>query len=48
MKIFIIDPEHGVADSGVVGKSLQERDLTLDISKRIADIPQEQYSDIET
>lgn len=47
MTIFIIDPGHSGTDPGAVGNSLQEKDLTLDISKRIADILQEQYSDIK-
>lgn len=33
--IFIIDPGHGGTDPGAVSNNLQEKDLTLDISKRI-------------
>ncbi|TMV43150.1 N-acetylmuramoyl-L-alanine amidase [Paenibacillus mesophilus] len=47
MKIFIIEPGHGGNDPGAAGNSLQEKDLTLDISKRIAEILQSQYSDIK-
>lgn len=38
MTIFIIDPGHGGTDPGAVSNGLQEKDLTLDISKRIANI----------
>lgn len=41
MTIFIIDPGHGGADSGAVGNGLFEKNLTLDISKRIASILKE-------
>lgn len=35
---FFIDPGHGGTDPGAVGNGLQEKELTLQISKRIRDI----------
>lgn len=43
----IIDPGHGGYDPGAVGNGLQEKDLTLDISKRINNILMSNY-EVET
>jgi N-acetylmuramoyl-L-alanine amidase len=36
MTLICIDPGHGGADPGCVGNGLREKDLTLDISNRVA------------
>lgn len=42
VKIFI-DPGHGGSDAGAQGYGLKEKDLTLTISKKLADILQKEY-----
>ncbi|TCJ05034.1 N-acetylmuramoyl-L-alanine amidase [Cytobacillus praedii] len=46
MKKFFIDPGHGGTDPGAVGNGLQEKDLTLKISKKIRDLL-EGYENVE-
>ncbi|MBO1006009.1 N-acetylmuramoyl-L-alanine amidase, partial [Pseudogracilibacillus auburnensis] len=46
IKIFI-DPGHGGNDSGATGNGLREKDLTLAISKSIADYLINNYSNVE-
>jgi N-acetylmuramoyl-L-alanine amidase len=36
MTMIFIDPGHGGADPGAIGNGLREKDLTLDISNRVA------------
>lgn len=36
MKIIVGDPGHGGSDPGAIGNGLKEKDITLDISKRVA------------
>src|SRR5690625_6586239 len=43
IKIFI-DPGHGGDDSGATGNGLKEKDLTLDISKRIKNYLDDHYT----
>ncbi|MGN7398582.1 N-acetylmuramoyl-L-alanine amidase [Cytobacillus praedii] len=43
---FFIDPGHGGIDSGAVGNDLQEKNLTLQISKNIRDILNE-YENVQ-
>lgn len=45
MKIMI-DPGHGGSDPGAVGNGLQEKDLTLTISRHIRDMLQNEYSGV--
>ncbi|WP_081756868.1 N-acetylmuramoyl-L-alanine amidase [Gorillibacterium massiliense] len=40
MKIVVIDPGHGMTDPGTVSGTLKEKDLTLGISRKIADFLQ--------
>ena len=39
----MIDPGHGGGDPGAVGNGLREKDLTLDISKRIRRILENEF-----
>lgn len=43
----MIDPGHGGRDPGAVGNGLQEKDLTLTISKHIRDILQDEFKNVE-
>jgi N-acetylmuramoyl-L-alanine amidase len=36
-KVIVLDPGHGGKDLGAVGNGLQEKDLNLDVAKKIAD-----------
>jgi len=45
VKIFI-DPGHGGSDPGAVGNGLQEKNVTLSISKRIRDILISEYENV--
>ncbi|CCO08286.1 N-acetylmuramoyl-L-alanine amidase family protein [Desulforamulus hydrothermalis] len=45
-KIVCIDPGHGGGDPGAIGNGLQEKDINLDIAKRVA-AKLLQYEDIE-
>jgi N-acetylmuramoyl-L-alanine amidase len=45
-KVFI-DPGHGGRDPGAVGNGLEEKDLTLDISLRLARVINERYQGVE-
>lgn len=47
MKIFI-DPGHGGSDPGAVGNGLREKDLTLQIAKRIEAILKNEYTGVST
>lgn len=46
VKIFI-DPGHGGSDSGATGFGLREKDLTLNIAKRIEKILLLEYDDVQ-
>ena len=37
-KLIVIDPGHGGADSGAIGNGILEKDLNLDIAKRLKDL----------
>jgi len=37
MKTIVIDPGHGGADPGATGNGLQEKDITLDLARMLAD-----------
>ncbi|MBD1382724.1 N-acetylmuramoyl-L-alanine amidase CwlD [Metabacillus arenae] len=41
-KVIYIDPGHGGPDGGAVGAKLLEKDITLEVSKRVRDYLQEQ------
>lgn len=43
-KIIVIDPGHGGSDPGAQGNGLREKDLTLDISKRIKKYLEDNYT----
>jgi len=45
MKIYL-DPGHGGSDTGSTGKGLQEKDIVLDIAKRIRSILTNDYEDV--
>src|SRR5690625_2559502 len=45
-KIFI-DPGHGGSDPGAVGNGLREKDLTLKISKKIANILKDYHCSVK-
>lgn len=40
---LVIDPGHGGTDSGAVGNGLQEKNITLEIAKRVRDILADNY-----
>src|SRR5690606_27360960 len=44
---IMIDPGHGGKDPGAVGNGLKEKDLTLDIAKRIQYILQSEYTGVQ-
>lgn len=46
MKLYL-DPGHGGSDSGATGNGLKEKNLNLDIAKRIRDLLIQNYEDIE-
>jgi len=46
VKTVVIDPGHGGADPGAVGKISKEKDLTLDISLLFGEMIKEKYKDI--
>lgn len=46
-KIIVIDPGHGGSDPGAQGNGLREKDLTLDISKRIRKYLENNYSGLK-
>lgn len=46
-KIIVIDPGHGGSDPGAQGNGLREKDLTLDISKRIRTYLENNYSGLK-
>lgn len=43
----VIDPGHGGQDSGAVGNGLLEKNLTLNIAKKVADILEQSYPGIK-
>jgi len=45
VKIFI-DPGHGGSDAGAVSNGIQEKNITLQIAKKVRDILQDEYSDV--
>lgn len=45
-KILVLDPGHGGSDPGAVGNGLREKDLTLDICKRIKKYLENDYTGI--
>ena len=45
-KVIVLDPGHGGSDPGAVGNGLREKDLTLDICKRIKKYLDNNYTDI--
>ncbi|WP_078557167.1 N-acetylmuramoyl-L-alanine amidase [Bacillus alkalicellulosilyticus] len=47
MTRIFLDPGHGGSDPGAVGHGLQEKNLTLDISRRIRDMLLNEYEDVE-
>lgn len=44
---IMIDPGHGGKDPGAVGNGLKEKELTLDIAKRIKKILETEYTGVE-
>ncbi|MGG7619549.1 N-acetylmuramoyl-L-alanine amidase family protein [Bacillus coreaensis] len=46
VKIFI-DPGHGGTDPGAVGNGIQEKNITLQISQKIREILEREYSNVE-
>ncbi len=46
-KIIVIDPGHGGSDPGAQGNGLREKDLTLNISKRIRKYLEDNYEGIK-
>lgn len=46
-KILVLDPGHGGSDPGAVGNGLREKDLTLDICKRIKKYLEDNYTGIK-
>jgi len=46
VKTIVIDPGHGGADPGAVGKISKEKDLTLDISLLLGEMIKEKYKDV--
>lgn len=47
VKKLVIDPGHGGKDPGAVGNGLREKDLTLEISKKIKEYMEKTYEGIE-
>ena len=47
MTKIMIDPGHGGKDPGAVGNGLQEKELTLDIAKRIKRILETEYTGVQ-
>ncbi|PKG24483.1 hypothetical protein CWS01_06680 [Niallia nealsonii] len=45
VEIFI-DPGHGGSDAGAVSNGIQEKNITLQIAKKVQDILQDEYSDV--
>lgn len=45
VKIFI-DPGHGGSDAGAVSNGIQEKNITLQIAKKVQDILQNEYSNV--
>lgn len=45
VKIFI-DPGHGGSDAGAASNGIQEKNITLQIAKKVRDILQDEYSDV--
>lgn len=43
---IMIDPGHGGKDSGATGFGLQEKDIVLDVSKRVRDILQKEHYEV--
>lgn len=47
IKTVVIDPGHGGADPGAVGKTSKEKDLTLSISLMLGELIKKQYPDVK-
>ncbi len=47
IKTVVIDPGHGGADPGAVGKISKEKDLTLSISLMLGELIKKQYPDVK-
>lgn len=46
-KVIVLDPGHGGSDPGAVGNGLREKDLTLDICKRVKKYLESNYTGIK-
>ncbi len=47
VKKVVIDAGHGGHDSGCLGKNSKEKDITLQLSLKVADLIQKKYKDVE-